>query len=366
MPIEVWTTSDLDNVRNNLSGEYIQMADIDLSGWGNWTAISSGFSGTYDGGNFSILNLTCSDLNTSFPFPGVGLFAYLNSATLKNINIVNANITGQRYTGVLAGFSLYSTIENCRVEGSINCLHSNAGGILGGSDWDNITSCSSQVSITASRYSVGGLVGLAYYINLSKCYSNFTIESSNINFSECGGLVGGLHGAGSASNCYAKGSISVPISNPFGIGGFAGYVTNMIITNSYAATSLNFSSGFDPSYASGFAYLGNGNTLNNCYYDSDVSGFSDTSGGVNPKTTAEMKDINTFLPEWDFETIWGIDGITNEGYPFLGAAVIKAINIWVNKVNQFRRTEGLPPKIGGKFMEYVNCWVKKGDRFYPV
>ena len=39
MAIEVWTAEDLDNVRNNLSGEYIQMADIDLSGYTNWVPI---------------------------------------------------------------------------------------------------------------------------------------------------------------------------------------------------------------------------------------------------------------------------------------------------------------------------------------
>ena len=30
-----------------------------------------------------------------------------------------------------------------------------------------------------------------------------------------------------------------------------------------------------------------------------------------------MRNINTFLPEWDFENIWGIHQFKNDGYPFL-------------------------------------------------
>jgi len=47
MAIEVWTAEDLDNVRNNLSGEYIQMADIDLSGYTNWVPIGYPLSTFY-------------------------------------------------------------------------------------------------------------------------------------------------------------------------------------------------------------------------------------------------------------------------------------------------------------------------------
>ena len=34
------------------------------------------------------------------------------------------------------------------------------------------------------------------------------------------------------------------------------------------------------------------------------------------KSTPEMKNISTFSG-WDFETIWGISGTLNDGYPYL-------------------------------------------------
>ena len=35
----IYTAQDLDNIRNNRSGKYILMNDIDLSSWGEWTPI---------------------------------------------------------------------------------------------------------------------------------------------------------------------------------------------------------------------------------------------------------------------------------------------------------------------------------------
>ena len=61
--IEVWTAADLDNVRNNLSGNYVQMADIDMSSYVNWIPIgiySSIFTGLYDGQDYTITNLNIS------------------------------------------------------------------------------------------------------------------------------------------------------------------------------------------------------------------------------------------------------------------------------------------------------------------
>ncbi|MFA7142544.1 MAG: hypothetical protein WC175_00985, partial [Candidatus Dojkabacteria bacterium] len=36
-------------------------------------------------------------------------------------------------------------------------------------------------------------------------------------------------------------------------------------------------------------------------------------------TTTEMKDINNYLPEWNFTNIWGINPNINTGYPYLRA-----------------------------------------------
>ncbi|MFP4016749.1 MAG: hypothetical protein ACLFUI_06925 [Halanaerobiales bacterium] len=51
------------------------------------------------------------------------------------------------------------------------------------------------------------------------------------------------------------------------------------------------------------------------YYDSETSTQNDTGKGT-PLTTSEMKNEGSF-PDWDFNNIWKIDSITNDGYPYL-------------------------------------------------
>lgn len=129
-PIYVWIASDLYNIRNNLSGHYVQMADIDLSDYPNWDPIDM-FNGTYDGNGFSITNLTI-DRSTE---DRIGLFGDLSNTTncsLQNINLVNVSVSGRQYVGGLVGFTADSTlIKNCTVKGLIKGEDAFVGGIAG-------------------------------------------------------------------------------------------------------------------------------------------------------------------------------------------------------------------------------------------
>ena len=63
------TAQELDSIRNNLSGKYILMNDIDLGEYENWVPIGTKkqpFSGIFDGNNHSIknLNINCFGLHT--------------------------------------------------------------------------------------------------------------------------------------------------------------------------------------------------------------------------------------------------------------------------------------------------------------
>ena len=52
--IPIRTAQELDNIRNNLSGKYILMNDIDLGEYENWVPIGTKkqpFSGIFDGNN---------------------------------------------------------------------------------------------------------------------------------------------------------------------------------------------------------------------------------------------------------------------------------------------------------------------------
>jgi len=176
--------------------------------------------------------------------------------------------------------------------------------------------------------------------------SNFGILNGTMNPGtyENTGLVAGSS-AGTISNVYAIG-VSTP--DTFA-GGFIG-VNYGTITDCYAKVNVTGGNG----YTGGFAGLNNGGTINrsysvgivtgtsnvggfagydssskvyNSYYDSDVSGLSDTIGGSAPKTTAEMKTMETFSG-WSITNVtaktdayddgsymWNI--VNTSSYPFL-------------------------------------------------
>lgn len=176
-PYQVSNAKQLDAVRNDLSAHYIQVSDIDLSSYECWEPIGSGpslhgiilgnppdpdpFYGTYDGKGYIISNLKIK----SESYDLAGLFGYcgkeskLSNVHLKNISIsLDKNKTDyhqQRKDGIIysvtaggiAGHS-DSDIDNCTVSGNIhivNCHNAYIGGIVGAGQASN---CVNNVNIS--------------------------------------------------------------------------------------------------------------------------------------------------------------------------------------------------------------------------
>ena len=84
---------------------YIQMADIDLSGYSageGWEPIGvSGdpFKGRYDGNGFNISGLKIDRPDADCQ----GLFGEVRDATIKNIGLADVNILGKQYVGGVVG-----------------------------------------------------------------------------------------------------------------------------------------------------------------------------------------------------------------------------------------------------------------------
>lgn len=63
-PFQISNAEQFNNIRHNLSANYILVSDIDLSIYSNWNAIGTyenRFCGTFDGDNHSITGLTILD-----------------------------------------------------------------------------------------------------------------------------------------------------------------------------------------------------------------------------------------------------------------------------------------------------------------
>ena len=107
-----WLSNETNTNNNNFSGYTVKLtSDVDLNNVA-WTPIgqSNTFTGTFDGGNNTISNLTVSGDNTN-----VGLFGKV-IGTIKNVKIANVNLSGSHYAGGIVGY-IYGNIENCHVDG---------------------------------------------------------------------------------------------------------------------------------------------------------------------------------------------------------------------------------------------------------
>src|SRR5690625_2444204 len=106
--IDISTPADLINIRNNLSGNYRLVNDIDLSQHSsNWTPIgnsSNPFTGVLDGQGHVIKNFQPNRVNQD----NFGLFGVVERGVIKNLGLENVNISGVtpgiRYTGALVGY----------------------------------------------------------------------------------------------------------------------------------------------------------------------------------------------------------------------------------------------------------------------
>lgn len=70
---------------------------------------ASPFKGIFDGQNYTISGLDFGDTNTQ---KGIGLFGYLENATVKNLTVSHTVVKGFSYVGVIAGKAENTTFDN--------------------------------------------------------------------------------------------------------------------------------------------------------------------------------------------------------------------------------------------------------------
>lgn len=275
----IYDAADLYAIRNDLEGNYIMMADIDLSeatapggelDTGNgWEPIQN-FNGTLDGNGHYIKGLTIYGKPKKYD---VGLFGSINSSSAEpkicNLGMVDVNINIVRDSSgysedsystaaLLADGSWYTKIENCFVTGQIS---SNVGEISGICTSDcaveNVYNLA-EISYTSDTDSVRTVGIVNTYNSRAKC----TYNRGEIN-----------SGDGNSKNGY-----------PIG-GGRSGY------------------------YEYNYYLQGNSADANN----------------ATPLTETQMKN-SKFYTGFDFENTWFIDPYSNYPYPQLRSCPQKRIN----------------------------------------
>jgi hypothetical protein len=294
--LEIRTWYDLEAIRNDSSGDYILMNDLDSTtagydelasplandgkGWHPLNGPGAGgdnppFTGTLNGKGYEI-----RDLFIDLPGIGyVGLFSIVGEGgRIENIGVVNADVNSTAYIGALVGVN----------RGTVSYSYST--GSLNGALW------------------VGGLVGQNEG-TVSNSYSTCDVTSD----SGTGSLMG--TNIGTVSNCYATGNVT----GDSGAGGLMS-ANSGTVSNSYSTGSVT---GND--YVGGLVGYNEG-TVSGSFWDVVTSGQSISAGGTG-KTITEMKSIATFQgADWNIIAvenagtrnlayIWNM--VNEQTYPFL-------------------------------------------------
>ena len=209
--------ADDGNGTYNLSGVSFYLAN-DVALTGTWTPVGNGilavkdfFAGTFDGCGHTI-----SGLNVQSSTANQGLFAAINQATIRSLNVSGVVSCGTKnYIGGIVGKVQAGTIENCSFSGSVTGGYT--GGIAGGLNSNNVTisGCVNAADVTGTT--AGGILG--YWKNtaaIRDCYNTGSVTGS----AKAGGIVGQLN-KGTIENCYSIGDIGGKASQKGGIFAFS-------------------------------------------------------------------------------------------------------------------------------------------------
>jgi hypothetical protein len=233
---------------------FVQTADIDASSDTSWNSgagfpvigtSSYSFSGQYDGGGHTISGLYIS-LSVS---ADVGLFSELygqyTGSTVKNLGLINVNITGLGTVGGLAGRNDLGTIDNCYTTGKVHAVNGAVGGLVGAQVGGVLNNSHSSATVSGSTGNIGGLVGINNEVNpsmntgassITNCYATGNVSATGSPAQRVGGLVGTNEYSSQVSNCYATGNVTGTSM----VGGLVGYNYYLAsITGSYATGSVS-------------------------------------------------------------------------------------------------------------------------------
>jgi filamentous hemagglutinin family protein len=345
------TTTTLQGMKNNLTGNYALGSDIDASATSGWNSGKGfdpignldidpstlfvldtyAFKGQFHGLGHTIDSLFIDnhiDSNATEPalgdisqYAGVGLFGYATNH-IRNVGLTDVDINGFGLTGGLVGM-LHGKVSHSYVTGSV-VGEQLVGGLVGGDtlamvqpEYAHIENSYSTADVSGYIY-VGGLVGSIEndsIVNNSHATGNVTglldgLSYSSVNnpnqYSSEGLSVGGLIGAtgGTVTNSYATGNV-VGRSQVGGlIGKVYGIAPSNAINYTYSTGSVDAfpnAGGASVSSVGGLIGSANTGTVTNSYWDTTTSGQSTSAGGTG-KTTAELKQIATFTG-WDIADV---------------------------------------------------------------
>ncbi|OHV98798.1 hypothetical protein AKG95_06305, partial [Janthinobacterium lividum] len=319
------TGTDLQGMRNLMSGNYALGANIDASAtsntaiWGTKGFIAIGtnttpFTGQFEGLGHVITGLTSSNSTSNV---SAALFGTITtSAQIRNVGLLNVNLSssvpGSGSYGNVAGVvgSNSGLINNAYVTGTLSTPgYAYIGGLVGKNSGTILNSSSSAtISVTNATLDtvIGGLVGLG--TKASKITGSYNTGAVTATAKHTGGGLVGIN-YGAITNSFNTGAVAVGIdagglvasnrgstaliNNSFStgavsgsghVGGLVGWSTSSSqINNSYATgtvTGLGLGGLASAAVSTGGLVGNNRSSISNSYATGDVTGATSSVGGV--------------------------------------------------------------------------------------
>ena len=192
------------------------LRDVELTG--TWTPVgdsSTPFKGTFDGDGHKITGLKI----TSGSY--IGLFGYVGEgATIKNVNLVGANVFGVKRVGALIGqIKGNATVSNCTVDSTshVTGSDSNTGGLIGEAAGgitvklekliNYATVTNTENNGTSRAAGIIAQVTSGANVTITNCVNNGAITTNN---GYAGGIVAAKQGGSKVSfeNCSNAGTLT--------------------------------------------------------------------------------------------------------------------------------------------------------------
>lgn len=195
------------------------LRDVELTGtWAPVGDSSTPFKGTFDGDGHKITGLKIS--TGSY----IGLFGYVGEgATIKNVNLVGASVSGESRVGALIGRIVGdATVSNCSVDSASKVVGSgsNTGGLIGEAfgtitgtitvNLDHLTNHAAVENTADAHSRAAGIIAQVTrgaIVTISSCKNHGPIKTNN---GYAGGIVAAKQGSSKVSfeNCSNAGALT--------------------------------------------------------------------------------------------------------------------------------------------------------------
>lgn len=223
-------TSVNDPVPNNFRTAHFKLAtNIDLNNI-DWTPIGytepstsvpdtyvgQSFGGHFDGNGHLVYNLKVNVTDEK----SAGLFGAASGASIKNLKISKASVTGRDKAGILVGCVWGSStsptsivISGCEVSGTVDGVE-DCGGLVGYINYGEVSDCQVSASVNGNGRN-GALAGFSFESKFKDCTTSGSVTGSYC----VGGFVGYIWSGSEATGCTANADVS---ASDWRCGGFAG------------------------------------------------------------------------------------------------------------------------------------------------